>query len=124
MQLGDQLGRPGRLLEDHLVQAGHVDVVGHRRLHEHPHPALEVGGQVGVGEALQDDRLPLPDVGPGQLDEDGVLVGEVLIDGPHRDPGRFGDAVRGPLDVAVGRENLSSGVQDPGPGLGRSLLFG
>ena len=90
---------------------GGEQVVGAVRVLEGRHRGRD--GDGGLGQVLVD-----------QPDEDGVLVGEVLVDRAERQRRRGGDAVGGPCGVAVLTEDRSCRREDASTGFGRTRLTG
>ncbi len=74
------------------------------------------------GLKCRQTRFGLVQVPFGQADEEGVLVGEVLIERADRDASSLGDVIGGRVVVAEGFEKTSSLVEDACDELTRSLL--
>ena len=87
-----------------------------------PDDDLETGVGVHVTQQFGEPCGRSLDVPLGERDEQGVLVGEVLVEGPDGDAGLVGDVVGGGPGISLLVENASSGIEDAFDRAARPLL--
>ncbi len=97
-------------------------VLANRRVDQQPEDAPEVPLRLQGGQHCRQLLTGLAHMPPLQLDEDGLLVGKVLIHGGDIYTGAFGDAVGREPAPAVLYQNVSCGLDNRVDGEYRALL--
>ena len=105
-------------LREDGVEAGVVSVVGDHSVDDLAHAGAGFGAGIGGYGALDLEHVKgkVGDAGEaflGDRSKDGVLVGEVLVEGTRRGTRGEGDALRGRAGVPLGRE-LTLGCREEG----------
>ena len=125
LKIAAEAPRQGGVLEEHPVQVGLPTVQGDHGIDEAAQQGVDLHGlPPDLPHEIREQGGALLHVPLHQGHENGVLVGEVLVDGAHGHPGAFGDGIGGSPGVTAPLENLSRGGEDHGQRVARTRLAG
>src|SRR6185312_6321948 len=111
-------GRAAAAPDGRLIALGHAALGGAEAVAAEPLDHRDQGlheGALAAGEGAE--------LAAGGRDQDGLLVREVLVEGPHADPRALGDVIGVQRRRPAPLENLSGGLDDGLDGRARTRLL-